>query len=270
MSVVAIGDNVVDCYLSTGEMFPGGNCVNVAVAAARAGVPSAYVGALGSDMAGELLRLAMSGEGVDLTHARKVEGPNAFTTVELVDGDRRFGRGDPGVRTFVPSASELAFVSRFDVAHSSYCSGLEDELGRIAANVRLSFDFDDRIGSAYAEALLAHCWIACFSGAHLDDTEIEEAARWAYVRGPQYVLLTRGSRGAVLYDGATLHLQAPHPTDIVDTLGAGDSFIGRMLVGLTSGEAIAELLDAAAAAASATCGLPGGFGHAAAIPDGYA
>jgi sugar/nucleoside kinase (ribokinase family) len=36
MDVIAIGDNISDCYLSLGQVFPGGNAVNVAVAAARA------------------------------------------------------------------------------------------------------------------------------------------------------------------------------------------------------------------------------------------
>ena len=41
MDVIAIGDNISDCYLSIGQVFPGGNAVNVGVAAARAGVAAA-------------------------------------------------------------------------------------------------------------------------------------------------------------------------------------------------------------------------------------
>jgi fructoselysine 6-kinase len=41
MSLAAVGDNVVDCYVDRGLMFPGGNSVNVAVHAARAGTRTA-------------------------------------------------------------------------------------------------------------------------------------------------------------------------------------------------------------------------------------
>ena len=37
MKLIALGDNVIDAYRNTGEHFPGGNAVNVAVHAARLG-----------------------------------------------------------------------------------------------------------------------------------------------------------------------------------------------------------------------------------------
>ena len=49
VKIAAMGDNVVDCYASRGEMFPGGNCLNVAVYVSRFGAQSAYIGAIGKD-----------------------------------------------------------------------------------------------------------------------------------------------------------------------------------------------------------------------------
>ena len=269
MSVVAIGDNVVDCYLDSGMVYPGGNCVNVAVAVARAGIRSGYVGAFGSDFAGDLLEKSLCEEGVDLTRLRRIEGANSYATVTLVDGERVFGRGDKGVREFVPSDEDYTYLSEFKVAHSSYCSGLEEFLAQISATTLLSFDFDDRIESEYAESLLADVWCAIFSASGLSDAEVLDTAKWATERGSSFVLLTRGAQGAAFFDGTQLFFQNAAPTDIVDTLGAGDSFIGRMLVGLTSGESIPELLAAASVASSATCGLSGGFGYGAELPMGY-
>ena len=51
--VAAVGDNVADIYPSLGCLFPGGNALNVAVAARRGGVEAAYVGAIGTDEAGQ-------------------------------------------------------------------------------------------------------------------------------------------------------------------------------------------------------------------------
>jgi fructoselysine 6-kinase len=138
MGVVAIGDNVVDCYLDSGDLYPGGNCVNVAVAARRSGVPAAYIGAIGTDDAGDLLRKSMVAEDIDLARLRVVTGSNAYATVRHVDQDRVFGPRDVGVRVFVPDAVDFDYLSNFEVAHSSYCSFLEEYLPQMAARTRLS------------------------------------------------------------------------------------------------------------------------------------
>ena len=37
VKIAAMGDNVVDCYPARNQMYPGGNCLNVAVQARRFG-----------------------------------------------------------------------------------------------------------------------------------------------------------------------------------------------------------------------------------------
>jgi fructoselysine 6-kinase len=53
--------------------------------------------------------------------------------------------------------------------------------------------------------------------------------------------------------------------DAIDTLGAGDTFIARTLVGLLRGENPSEALEAAAQAAAETCTRTGAVGHPAAM-----
>jgi fructoselysine 6-kinase len=269
MGIVAVGDNVVDCYLDSGHLYPGGNCVNVSVAVRRAGLASAYVGAIGTDMAGDVVHTALMDEGIELTRVRRVDGPNAYATVRHLDQDRHFGPRETGVRVFTPDADDYAFIGAFSLAHSSYCSFLEDSLGEIAGHTRLSYDFDNGHETGYADDLLQFAWIAEFSAPGLSDADVHDVARWAHDKGPVYVLVTRGAHGAVLYDGNEFIHQEAAAGDIVDTLGAGDAFIGRLLTGLVTGEPVPALLGAAAAAASTTCGTFGGFGHGVPIPDGY-
>ena len=57
LRIAAFGDNVVDCYLSMGQMYPGGNCLNVSIFLSRFGAQSAYIGAVGKDKAGEVIDL---------------------------------------------------------------------------------------------------------------------------------------------------------------------------------------------------------------------
>jgi sugar/nucleoside kinase (ribokinase family) len=48
--------------------------------------------------------------------------------------------------------------------------------------------------------------------------------------------VTRGSQGAICFDGANLHEIEPHRVEAVDTNGAGDMFAGAFLYALTEGE----------------------------------
>jgi fructoselysine 6-kinase len=65
----------------------------------------------------------------------------------------------------------------------------------------------------------------------------------------------------MLFDGERTVTVAAVPSPVTDTLGAGDSFIGRALYGLVLGEPPAVLLAAAAEAAARTCQTWGAFGH---------
>jgi fructoselysine 6-kinase len=260
MPLVAIGDNVVDRYVDLGLEFPGGNCLNVAVHAARSGTRTAYVGVVGDDEPGRLTRAALQAEGVDESRLHVRSGPTARADVRHVAGDRVFGDNDKGVSLFDPTPADLDFVARFDLAHSSYCSGLEAVLPSVAARVPLSFDFDDRTGD-YAEGLLPEVWVATFSAADLSRRQTEDLLRWAASRGPAWVFATRGAQGAMAFDGSEVYSAAPEPVDAVDSLGAGDAFIGRALHGLLAGESPRVVLAAAVAAGGAACGSLGGFGH---------
>jgi fructoselysine 6-kinase len=236
MDVISIGDNTCDGYLTIGQVFPGGNAVNVAVAVARSGGSSAYVGVVGDDARGRLLIDSLAAERVDTGRLSVVPGPTACCQVTHADGERQFRPLQRGVGPFRPTEDDLAFAGTASIIHSTHRSGLEDDL-------------------------LPFVHIAEFSAAALDDRDCAELTRWAAARGPAYVLATRGSKGALLYDGAVSVSVSAASSIVIDSLGAGDSFIGRALYGLIYGEPTQVLLAASARAAARTCSTWGAFGH---------
>jgi fructoselysine 6-kinase len=261
MDVIAIGDNVSDCYLTIGQVFPGGNAVNVAVAVARSGGSCAYVGVVGDDAHGRLLIDSLADERVDTRRLSVVPGPTACCQVTHADGERLFRPLQRGAAVFRPTEDELTFAGTASIIHSTYRSGLEDVLPELARRGRVSFDFSDHLDDGYADDLLPFVHVAEFSAAALDDRDCAELARWAAARGPAYVLVTRGSKGATLFDGAVSVSVSAAPSVVIDSLGAGDSFIGRALHGLIHGEPPLVLLAASARAAARTCSTWGAFGH---------
>jgi ribokinase len=62
-------------------------------------------------------------------------------------------------------------------------------------------------------------------------------------RGPDLVVITRGSGGATAYPaGSAPHHQAAFPVAAVDTLGAGDAFAAGLAVALAEGRSLPEAM----------------------------
>ncbi|GGQ22606.1 PfkB family carbohydrate kinase [Streptosporangium pseudovulgare] len=269
MRLVGLGDNVADRYADLATMFPGGNAVNVAVYARRAGAETAYWGVTGDDAAGALVRGALAAEGVDVSRVRTEPGPNAWSEVRLKDGDRFFAGSDDGVSPFTLDAAGLDALAGYDLAHTAYSGSLIGQVPQIAARIRLSFDFSHRWREPWAAGLVPHLFLAAYSASQLGEQEAESLVREATAGGARWALATRGGDGALLSDGRRLWRQPAVPCRVVDTLGAGDAFLGTLLPGLLRREGDPEqALRAAAEAAALACEAYGGFGHGAPIPAG--
>jgi fructoselysine 6-kinase len=267
--VIGVGDNTVDKYMHLGQMFPGGNAINVAVLAKRYGHQASYIGCLGNDAYGKLLLSALKAEDIDTSRCQILEDENAHCEVTLVDGDRVFGEGTHGVSSQITlGEDELAFIREHDLTHTSIYSHLENDLPRLkAASATLVFDFSQNWTREYLAAHLPHVDIAILSCPDLSLTDVEELMRWIHTHGPRLVLVTQGSLGALVFDGERFFHQGIVEANVVDTLGAGDSFAARFLVEYISGTAIDEAMSKAAQSAAETCGYYGAFGHGTIIPE---
>lgn len=261
VKIAATGDNVVDCYLSSGQMFPGGNCLNLSVFVSRFGARSAYVGAIGKGRAGEVIAAALAAEGVDTTRLRVLDGPTAYCVIGHRQGDRVFVDFDLGVSMFSPSPEDLDFIEGFDAVHVGQSSGLDRWLGEIASRTRLSYDFSTRRDRDHRREIAPLCLLASVSGGGLSPLEQDGIGEELVEAGAEWVLVTKGREGASLFSASGRFDVAAAPVEIVDTLGAGDTFIARVLYGLVAGEAPAAFMQAAAEAAAETCRYFGAFGH---------
>jgi fructoselysine 6-kinase len=259
--LLAVGDNVVDQYPQQGLFYPGGNAVNVAVHARRLGAESAYIGAVGTDSAGAVVLAALRAEGVDTGRTRVRDGANAHAVVTVVDGNRTFVNGDLGVSVFVLDSADLAAAANYEVVHTGECSNIEDQLPDLADAARLlSFDFSERPWD-YIQTHASRAQIAIRSCPGADLAEATVEAERLRELGPTTVAVTLGARGALVLRETLTYRPAPRGT-IVDTLGAGDAFIARLLVGIAQDEPIEQLVGAATNYATAACASYGAFGYA--------
>lgn len=264
-SIIGIGDNVVDRYLYKNKMYPGGNSVNVPVLAKRTGrAEAAYIGHLGNDAAGKHVLTSLKNEGIDVSHVRVLEGPNAYADVTLVNSDRTFIGGSPGVSLNIElTAEDELFISKFDLIHTSTYSGIDKLLPKMKAlGPKISYDYSDRLDLNTIADSIAYVDFAIFSGGDKPQAELESFAKKVGEMGPLQVLITMGSRGSMLYrDGEFFRQGIYKLPKVVDTMGAGDSFIARYLTGFFNGEDTQTSMASAAEYAAKNCLVNGTFGY---------
>ena len=254
------------------ERNPGGAPANVAVAAARLGLSSAFVGKVGADLHGRFLKETLEREGVDCRGlVLDPSSPTTLAFVELLPGGERdfaFHRKGCGDTRLRPEELPEELIRGARVLHVGTLS-LTDEPACAAtlravetareAGVRVSCDVNYRaplweaageFRAACAELLPRVDWLkvseeeAAILTGETDPARAGESLRKRYPLA--HLAVTLGEKGAIL-DGTYV---PAFPAKALDATGAGDSFWGAYLHAL-----LRELPDPGrfAAAAAACC-----------------
>ena len=268
MRMIAIGDNVVDCYLDQKIYYPGGNAVNVAVGCKRDGFDEvAYMGVFGDDPEAFHIQWALSQEGISTLRSRHMHAISGHPAVQLMPGgDRAFVGGPKDTAQHIVRIrlmpDDLAYISKFDICHTSCYSAIEPELPKLKDACDVSFDFsNDSQRPDYLAQVCPHVRFAFFSGSHLTDLQIDTLITTVHGYGTEIVGITLGEKGALFSRHGKPYLQGINPVKVIDTMGAGDSFIAGFLTRYVHGATMEEALDFAADCAAITCTYHGGFGY---------
>ena len=251
---------------------PGGNALNVAVAAGRLGVPVRLLARLGTGPLAVGLRRQAELSGVDLGGFVPATEPVSLAVVGLgPDGSPDYGSHVQGAADWQWTDEELAAVLPPGTAilHvgsiSSWtppgCEAIARLVERLAAEDRALVSVDPNIRPPLAEGpvgrtlgnsadavrtrldrLLAHADIVKVSAEDLSWLEPEAVAgaealdaaaqRWAE-RGPALVVLTDGGAPLrIARPGRPLLRRDPPRFPVADTVGAGDSLAAGLFSGL--------------------------------------
>ena len=261
MKIACIGDNCIDSYDETGKAYPGGNPVNVAVYVRRLGGCASYTGAAGDDENGRLLLSALKEKGVDVCRVRVCPGSTAVSHVVMRDGDRVFGAYDEGVMAdFRPSAEDLEFLCTHDLVVTALWGHSEGILSAVrAGGVPTAFDAADRPFAEAAKTALPHTDLFFFSDDLSGDLELKEKLAGLQAAGPAAVIAMRGEKGSAAFDGKDYYQQGIVSCPVVDTMGAGDSYIAGFIVAWLDGQPIPECMQKGAENAAVTIGYSGAW-----------
>ncbi len=250
------------------QMVPGGKGNNQAVAAARAGVPTACVGCLGQDDFGERVRGFAASEGLDVSHLGTV--PGAVTGVAQITVDASGQNAIvvvPGANwaltpELVRAAAPLIRDAGVLLTQLEVPLEAVQEAIQLASGAGVCTVLNPAPARPLPDALLRQVDVCVpneheagqLAGMSVDSPASALRAAGVLIgRGCRSVVVTLGARGAVYMDVARRLLVPPLPVKAVDSVAAGDAFCGTLAAALARGGDIeSALLKASAAGGLAT------------------
>jgi len=285
--ILVIGEALIDLIGAADgsgqyQAVVGGANANVALALARRGVEQRFLGRISSDGFGQQIRERLSSNGVNLDYSINAKEQTTLAVATIGDGGSASysfyvdGTADWGwTDAELPNAVELASLDtkavQFGCLAMAIAPGglvLQKWLKELYAtgqmtlshdlNIRSALGFERQSELARVQRINAHSHIIKASDADIEwlydlpvGAAIDEIAL-SWSQGGKLVVITRGGDGAMLYlNGNKLHAKAPK-INLVDTVGAGDTFMANLLaeldlVGALGDEPISRLANLAAA-----------------------
>ena len=291
---VVVGEALIDLVGQRGgrtlAAHPGGSPANVALGLARLGVPVTLKTRLGRDAFGEMISAHLEASGVRVDGGPEEGVSTSLAIATLAAGIASYDfRIDWDVEALEPLPIEARCLHTGSLAtvlppgKASVVDLVEREhkRGRVTVsydpNVRPALLGDAARARPDIERLVALSDVVKVSDEDLrwlyPDRRDEDVAQAWLASGPALVVVTRGGAGVYAVSaGLELHRRAV-PIDLVDTVGAGDSFTSGLLDGLHRADLVSgarrdalaaideatlgSVVDAAALIAAITCSRPG-------------
>jgi len=304
--IVCCGENLIDMVpagssaegpaaspYGSFRIAPGGSPYNSAIAAARLGAKVCYLGAMASDFLGDKLysRLVDNGVGTDLLV--RTEKPVTLAFVERNSrGEARYafyaeGAADRSLTPQdlperLPEGTNFILAGSISIVLEPAASTILGLIARESKRTLVSFDPNIRASliadrEGYLEKFEDLCRHAAILKASDSDLEwlygrMEEDAviRHILSLGPELVFITRGVEGSLAATRTAIARSAAIRVQVVDTIGAGDTFHAALLAALDTmristrealrglgGETLEALLRFASAAAGINCAREG-------------
>ena len=224
----------------------GGKGVNQAIAAARAGARTAFIGALGRDHAGETLLAALVKDGVDVSAVQRVTAPTGRALIGVSDDGENSIIVVPGANHAISIDDIEKHKTLISSAKVLLCQ-LEVPLSVVQHAFELAGSSTTRILNPAPAQALSNSLLGVVDIITPNEHEVEllGGASKLLSLGVKTVIVTQGENGAIVVDASGERQVDPLKVTPVDTTGAGDAFCGMLAARLATGESMTAALRAA-------------------------
>ncbi len=239
---------------------PGGKGANQAVAAARLGAPTAFVGRVGTDDPGQALTRALTADGVDVTAlGADPDAPSGIALIVVAEDGENTIVVSPGANSRleprhveaagVVLAEATALLVQLEVPLDTVAAAVAAARGTVVLNPAPAADLPAEVLARTDVLVPNRSELALLAGVEQEPTATEEVVALARrIEGPRAIVVTLGADGSLVVEGETVTPIPARSVDAVDATAAGDAFCAALTVRLVAG---ASLTDAAAYANTA-------------------
>ena len=251
MRVAAIGDNCIDLYEKLNRYYVTGNAVDFAVNMKKMGVDAAVISLTGDDEYGKQMMTELKRLGIDLSHFRMERGKTAVSYMDLVGLDRTYLDYVEGVMEDVKFTPEdIAFAASCDLVHSAFWGNAHMHLRELhEKGAKICFDYATEYQDPMVEETIAYVDYPFFSFEERTE-ETDTFLKSVTEKGPVLAVGTFGEKGSVAYDGRRFYEYGIKPAKLVNTIGAGDSYMAGFMNGILKGWDIPRCQEQGAAVAA--------------------
>ena len=244
----------------------GGKGANQAVAAARLGLKTRFIACVGSDMIGKKMLEYWKEDNIDISAVTTIDGVNTGCAQICVDSN---GENSIVVASGANGYLSEEVIDRHDkvLKYSDYlllqletpiqtstqaAKIVKENRGTVVLNPAPAKDVPDELLKLVDIITPNETEAYSLTGIRVtDQASAQQAAKILHGKGIQTVVITLGSKGAFISDQGTLPKIIPgYKVKAVDTVAAGDTFNGALLVYLSEGYSIDRAIQFAHAAAA--------------------
>jgi fructokinase len=271
---------------------PGGSCLNIAVGMARLGASAGFIGGISTDLFGRMIADHALASQVDLRYATRSDQQTTLAFVRTVAGEPQYAFYDEATASqkwrYQPGSIPFAEIDAVHIGSTTLTNerGAAEALALVRdarGSVAISFDPNCRPNlvkdkAGYVDRM--DTFVTAADIVRMSDIDFEflyggsdyaGKAKSLIEAGASIVLVTRGIKGAQAWhkEAGTVEVEAP-AVEVMDTVGAGDSFhaallfalytIGRIKTGSLAqmnSDELRRVVSFAATCAAFTCGRAG-------------
>lgn len=242
----------------------GGQTATAMAACAALGLRASFAGATGNDAHGARIREELARRGVNLSHARSLDGPQPYAVILLAEGQgerivlwrRETATATPPLAQSAVEGARLVHVDDVDMDDAlAAATHARDQGSLVTTDIdRVTGATQQLIGLATHPILAEHV-PAALTG----ERDLPRALRLLRDLNAGPIIVTRGAAGALALDGDAL-VEAPgFRVDTIDTTGAGDVFRAGFIAALLEQQPLRDAMRYANAAAAVSCTRRGAF-----------
>lgn len=277
--IIVIGSSNTDMVIKTSKlpapgetilggiffMNPGGKGANQAVAAARLGGKVSFIAKTGEDVFGKQAQQIFESENINTDYLVMDTGHPSGVALITVDAQ--------GENCIVVAPGSNSYLSKedIDLAREEIIRSdivllqLEIPLETVVFAANIAYEAGKKVilnpapAAQISDELLSRLYLITpneteaelISGIPVTDIESAKlAARNLFDRGVKVVIITLGSKGALLFTGEKAKLILSPKVDALDTTAAGDVFNGAIAVAVSEGFELEEAVEFACKAAA--------------------